>query len=456
MRGFCYNMVMNNGGQRSYTEWSQLVAKLAINVVDYLRPANEAEAKTEFLANQRLVRPRFTYNEINNADAKILRSSIAELLKELREDKTLMAEQRDYFTVELGQCWYELELVQAARSFNTSTSRSVRETQAERFRRANEAIYGRFHADTFWSLLRERVAQIDYSKLTNDQRKLYHEMLESIGVMRRNRKKRFAPRPKTVRVFGNKMRGLYSHLLCHIPDNQEEFTPRDAAKIVNEIIRDEIGAWSATTKRGTGFRAVVDETRSTAAVSLTEKRIYFPGKRSAGNYSRLELEKIIVHEFGVHVVRALTAEHQDLRVFYDNASYSRLTEEGLAKVCEQALDGVYDDIGIARYVAIGLITECGKTFREAYEILWRLESLLEERNQSECFDLVNRATRGTAVLPINTDLSYYRGANLVWKYIEEHLNDVGLAQVLFLSGKTDFLNQDRKRLIKTLREDKLI
>ena len=106
MRGFCYNMVMNNGGQRSYTEWSQLVAKLAINVVDYLRPANEAEAKTEFLANQRLVRPRFTYNEINNADAKILRSSIAELLKELREDKTLMAEQRDYFTVELGQCWY--------------------------------------------------------------------------------------------------------------------------------------------------------------------------------------------------------------------------------------------------------------------------------------------------------------------------------------------------------------
>ena len=283
MRGFCYNMVMNNGGQRSYTEWSQLVAKLAINVVDYLRPTNEAEAKTEFLANQRLVRPRFTYNEINNADAKILRSSIAELLKELREDKTLMAEQRDYFTVELGQCWYELELVQAARSFNTSTSRSVRETQAERFRRANEAIYGRFHADTFWSLLRERVAQIDYSKLTNDQRKLYHEMLESIGVMRRNRKKRFAPRPKTVRVFGNKMRGLYSHLLCHIPDNQEEFTPRDAAKIVNEIIRDEIGAWSATTKRGTGFRAVVDETRSTAAVSLTEKRIYFPGKRSAGN-----------------------------------------------------------------------------------------------------------------------------------------------------------------------------
>ena len=82
MRGFCYNMVMNNGGQRSYTEWSQLVAKLAISAVDYLRPANEAEAKTEFLANQRLVRPRFTYNEINNADAKILRSSIAELLKE--------------------------------------------------------------------------------------------------------------------------------------------------------------------------------------------------------------------------------------------------------------------------------------------------------------------------------------------------------------------------------------
>lgn len=449
-------MVMNNGGQRSYTEWSQLVASLAVNSADFLRPANESEAKTEFLSNQRLVRPRFAYNEMASTEAKSLQANIKKSLKELQLDKDLTVEQKDYFRVELGRYWYELELILAARSFNNSTSRATREVQAERFRRANEAVYGRFHADTFWSLFRERVARIDYAKLSDAERKIYHEMLESIGVMRRNRKKRFAPRPKTVRAFGDKMRGLYSHLLRHIPDDQEEFTPQDAAKITNEIIRDEIGVWNTATKRGTGFRAVVDETRSTAAVSLMEKRIYFPGKRSAGNYSRLELEKIIVHEFGVHVVRALTAEHQDLRVFYDNASYSRLTEEGLAKVCEQALDGVYDDIGIARYIAIGLITECNKTFREAYEILWRLEQLLGERNQSECFDLVNRATRGTAVLPINTDLSYYRGVNLVWKYIEEHLNDVGLAQVLFLSGKTDFLNQNRKRLLKTLRDDGLI
>jgi hypothetical protein len=85
-----------------------------------------------------------------------------------------------------------------------------------------------------------------------------------------------------------------------------------------------------------------------------------------------------------------------------------------------------------------------------------MEKLLNGRSQTECFDFVQRATRGTGVLPINADLSYYRGVNLVWKYIEEHLDDVGLMQVMFLSGKTDFLNHDRKRLIKTMQEDNLI
>ena len=91
------------------------------------------------------------------------------------------------------------------------------------------------------------------------------------------------------------MQELFASILRHIPDDKEEFTPEDAAKITNEIIEQEIGIWDAASKRGTKYRAVVDKTRSTAAVNNGQQRILYPGKRSAGNYSRIELEKIIVH-----------------------------------------------------------------------------------------------------------------------------------------------------------------
>ena len=444
------------GGYLSFADYNEIVRGTNVSPGILLRAANENDAKMEFLASSRLTRPRYVYQSVSVANIKQKQATIAETLKLLADDKDLTEKQIEALKVQLGQHWYCCELVLAARAFNQSGSRSERDVQAKRFQRANEAIYGRMHADTFWSLLRERVATIQVGHLSADDAKLYAEMMALIGVMGRNRKKRYMPQPKTVKKFGEMMRETFANILRHVPEDRDEFTPQDAANITNEIIEQEIGAWDATAKKGTKYRAAVDNTRSTSVVVNDERKILYPGKRSSGNYSRDELIKIILHEFGVHVMRALPSEHQDLSAFYENSTYSRLTEEGLAKVCEQAFDGEYDDIGIVRYVAIGLVSVCQKSFREAYEILWRMEKLLGGRSQSECFDFVQRATRGTGVLPINADLSYYRGVNLVWKYIEEHLDDVGLMQLLFLSGKTDFLNQDRNRLIKTMQEDNLI
>ena len=443
------------GGYLSFADYGEVARSVSLDSAFLLRATNENEAKAEFMASSRLVRPRYIYQSISALNLKQKQTTIRETLSLLSKDKNLTDKQAEDLRIRLGQYYYECELILAARAFNRSSSKTERELQEKRFQRANEAIYGKFHADTFWSLLRERLAMIPMGHLSQEEQMQYAEMMRMIGVIGRNRKKRFAPQPKTVKAFGKRVQELFASILRHIPDDKEVFTPEDAAKITNEIIEQEIGIWDAASKRGTKYRAVVDKTRSMAAVNNGQQRILYPGKRSAGNYSRIELEKIIVHEFGVHVMRALPAEHQDLRAFYDNSSYSRLTEEGLAKVCEQALDGKYDDIGIIRYITIGLVTVCKKTFRETYEILWRMEKLLNGRSQTECFDFVQRATRGTGVLPINADLSYYRGVNLVWKYIEEHLDDVGLMQVMFLSGKTDFLNQDRKRLIKTMQEDNL-
>lgn len=54
-------------------------------------------------------------------------------------------------------------------------------------------------------------------------------------------------------------------------------------------------------------------------------------------------------------------------------------------------------------------------------------------------------------LPNNKDLAYYNGANRVWKYIEEHLDDPGLFDTLFLTGKTDQQDPAQESLSYELR-----
>lgn len=437
----------------SFREYEEKIRQLShVESVHYLKSDNEMAARDEFLNNSRLVRPHFTYAKIDEFGLKTEQDEVRTLLANLKNDSDLTEAQRESLMIDLGRIWFMIELILAARGYNRSSSHERMEMQAARLKRANEALYGHFHADTFWSLLRRRVAQIDITKLSAEDKRLHEEMLSRIGVMGRNRKRSYEPKPQTVRKFGEQLRDLYDVILKYIPADRDEFTGKDAAEITNRIIENEVGIWQNADKSGTRFRAVFDKKLTIATVSVHDREIRYPNK----HYTRQGLEKIIIHEFGVHVMRALSEEHQDFNAFLGNSTYSRLTEEGLAKVCEQALDGKYDDICVSRYIAIGLIAVCGKNFREAYEILWRLEKLLGAHSKEDCFDMVSRATRGTAVLPINTDLSYYRGQNLVWKYIEEHINDVGLMQVLFMSGKTDFLNQDRKTQLKAMRDEKLI
>jgi len=295
------------------------------------------------------------------------------------------------------------------------------------------------------------VASIDEKQLSDSEREIYREMLSGIGVMGRSRKRRYQPQKETVCRFRKLLEGLFGGILRHIPEEKQYFTISEAAQIINEIIDEELHIQ---------FRAEVGKELLTAVTKAKERKIILPGARPR-DYSRAELKGIIVHELGAHALRA-TSEQTEIgklpAVLYPKSSaYSRLTEEGLAKACEQALNGDFDDICIARYLSIGLAQVCKKNFRQTYEILWRLEYLASGRSKSDSFSIVQRSFRGTGVLPINADLAYYRGYVLVWKFIEKHIDDGELLiRTLFLSGKNDFLEQERKTLLDTMREDGLI
>ena len=72
----------------------------------------------------------------------------------------------------------------------------------------------------------------------------------------------------------------------------------------------------------------------------------------------------------------------------------------------------------------------------------------DTRSEDKVLTDVQRCFRGTGELPNNKDLAYYNGANQVWKYIEENIDDPELLMDhLFLSGKTIATDKSQERLV---------
>ena len=75
-----------------------------------------------------------------------------------------------------------------------------------------------------------------------------------------------------------------------------------------------------------------------------------------------------------------------------------------------------------------------------------MRKLLHQKSDT-VINAVQRCFRGTGELPNNKDLAYYNGANHVWRYIEEHIDDPELFDNLFLAGKSIADDIDQERLV---------
>ena len=206
-----------SGKDGTFYELMKAVDSCRLSYVDYLRPANEADAMKEFLADELLSRPRYDYDEIDAEKLKKKRARIQYLLREIQVRDDLMDDARWSFIKDLGQSWYQTELILAANDYNQYNGRLE---AAKRFERAGDAAFGRMHEDTFWSLMRERIGGIDTRRIRQKDQDIYHEMIDKIGVMGRNHKKRYVPRPELVREFGRQLKALFGGILSHVPEGK--------------------------------------------------------------------------------------------------------------------------------------------------------------------------------------------------------------------------------------------
>ena len=432
-----------NLAPRTFVEFNRIADETNIAILSHLNSTNP-EAKTEFLADPTLPRPNNEWKKLRSPqDYEENLEALEQATIELADTQDLPYREKLLLGLEYDFIRKKNRLALATAKFNSALAPEEKEAARVEHRAANIELYGMPDKDTFYSLLRHKIDKIDLDALTDEDKRQYDELMEMLGDMPTEIKPLYAPKQETIDRFSEMVRIFYEPFLKHIPDDKEVFTAQDAADIVNEAISSEVGGrteWHAEVSPNAGF----------ASVSSKKKAVNFPGARSRGDYSRLELEKIIVHELGTHAFRSMPYEDASIEAFRSGrlAGYG-MFEEGIAKVMEQSLEGRYEDPDSpapSRYIMIGLANLKDMDFRQTFEIMKRLERLTDGWNEGQIYDNLQRTYRGTGVLPNNKDLYYYNGNVQAWKFIEEDIDDPWLFDRIFLSGKINPLDHDQEYL----------
>lgn len=422
-----------------FSEIASRIASTDVTVYERLNASNDKVAKEEFLNNPNLEHPN---NEYGNLDPNEVSRNIATLdeIDAQISQAPLSSQQKQVLFTLSADCRRKNEFLAANLEYNAAVTPEEKAEAAAHHRVANEALYGKPDEAIFYSLLREKLAQIDVDSLSHDDHKKYESLLAEIGPLKTEYSERFRPKPETVQRFAELVKEFFGGFLRHLPEGQEEFTGEDMARITNEILEEEFS--DEPDIEASGYHAVVDSSVSNASANHEKRQIIFSDSKS---YSRAKAAGIIVHELGTHVLRAIPYINQNVAAFSTGFPDNETFDEGVAKCVEQAVSGKYTDSGVDHYINIGLATFMNKNFREVYNIQHTINDLCGKPSKT-LLNGVQRCFRGTGELPNNKDLAYYNGASHVWKYIEEHIDDPELFDNLFLVGKLDITRPEQERI----------
>lgn len=421
----------------------ELLNQTDVDVLNCLNNTNSS-AKEEFLADKSLLAPN---NRYDNLDIEPIEChlSICEEIKSALFTSQIPEARRIIYEAILDFNFKKNQFVLATHMYNTSTSESEKLLSGARHQNANIALYGSIDESIFFSILNQKIKSIHVHSLSLSEKKVFGELLELVGSIPQIDVKSSSPSDDVFRAFSELVNRFYAPFFSHIPTNQQTFTAFDVCRITNEIICKELKPQSE------GWKAIVDINRATAATDTRNKEILYPGKRSRGLYTYEDTKTIIAHELGVHALRSMPFSECPLSALATGFPGYEEFEEGIATAVEQALLGKFEQRGLLHYVSIGLATFLKKNFRETFEIQTRLEYLTSGTTPSQCFDSVQRAFRGTGVLPNNKDLVYFNGNRLIWGFIDGLIEDPNqLLMHLFQTGKSNPMDKIYPAILQIL------
>ncbi len=431
---------VNIENKTDFGEMMNMVSSTNVTVYERLNASNDSAAKAEFEADPEMEHPK---NEYGNLDEEEVRRNLATLehVEEMLKHSDLNEKRKRLVKLLVDDCKTKNEFLASNIAHNSAETPEEKAQAAEWHRKTNEELYGRPDEDTFYTLLREKIDSIDVANLSEEDRKIYDWLMAEIGPLPEKIGGRFKPKPETIQRFGEMVRDFFSPFLKHIPEDRDSFSSEEVVDIINIITNTEFGGLDIK------YKAVIDPKAANASANHEERTLKFP---AGVEYSKKRARELIVHEFGTHMLRAVPYLDQEIQAFASELPGNETFDEGIAKCTEQAINGKYADSGIDHYINIGLATFKRKNFREVYKIQMALKRLTGESSKT-VLNAVQRCFRGTGELVNNKDLAYYNGANQVWQYIEEHLDDPELFDNLFLTGKANIANPAQEALSYEMR-----
>ncbi len=139
-------------------------------------------------------------------------------------------------------------------------------------------------------------------------------------------------------------------------------------------------------------------------------------------FSRSDLRRLLVHEIGVHVIRAENGRKQPLSIFSHGLPGYLDTEEGLAVFSEEKA-GVLESNTMRKYAARVIATSIalGNSFNDVFY------GIVKEVGPETAFEITARVKRGfrdTSQIGAHTkDIVYLLGYRNVSQYLEKHPED---------------------------------
>ncbi|QQG51016.1 MAG: DUF1704 domain-containing protein [Candidatus Saccharibacteria bacterium] len=429
----------------SYGTLLESEPKLITNFV----PSNAAEQREAFLRGD-IRNPNHTYGKLDTINFGDTAEAITKTGETILGNPDLNPKHAAAYEQFVAGYLKKTRLLELVHVIKTTSDPAEKEAAKREYMALNIELYGEPDETTYRSLLQEKLRKIAGKNLTGQAAVLRQELFDSIGYDDSVEvPERFKPSTETVEWMHEVVETLYGNMLAHVPEDKETFTVVEAQQVFQEIIDEEF--------EGAGEGWVVDvEDAKSINVKAAEKRIVIPTDR--GDLSRDVLRKLIVHELGVHMLRAITGADTDLHPLGHGLDNYYDAEEGLGVVMEQALQGQFKEAGIDHYITAGLAYHDKKDFRGIYEAKWRLSVLgslddngevsesAVQKAQKAAYGGTMRSLRGTDELPWFKDLAYYNGAVDMWRHLESIRGD-DLKFMFVLMGKGNPADIDHERIM---------
>jgi hypothetical protein len=434
------------------------LAELDPQPVSNFTPDNLDEVMKDFLANRRRNPDNATYSNLGSINFEEQKSKYFSILKEIQSHPEIPSKHHHLYEAYISRSLDVLELMRQAQIFRTATSKEERSQAEQEFKRLNRELYGETDSGVASAMAHEIALDTANTKdpVVVQIRKEFIDMLPEDFKGSGGENISLNPSPGARAVVQRTVESIYSPLLRHAdsliedlskeedkPANKLKLQPQAMAVIFQTIIDNEFP--------GTGWKTIIDKANAIHVNAVT-KTLKVPENRVPA--SPAKVRGLVVHEIGVHMLRSIIGEKADLIPLRYGLAGASDAEEGIAKVMESAVADDASRTGYQHYLTAHLLGK-GLDFRTAYEIMWRykvLDAHLDkpqteineefiQRQERNTFKFMFRSIRGTNKLPWHTTLSYFKGTQKIWDYIDRHQNDPDLITMLFM-GRIDPTNID--------------